>query len=94
VTPEEAAALYDEILNENGTNYLEDKMFYAASISRFLSDQQIFSLIKVSVSLWMASCKKKALQQSQFFCFQEISISGIRFVSIPFYQVRVPNFCF
>jgi hypothetical protein len=58
VTPEEAAALYDEILKENGKDYLEDKMFYASSISRFLSDQQIYLLIKVSVSLWHGARRK------------------------------------
>ena len=48
ITAEEAAATYNEILTENNNAYvLNEQMLYSSSISRILSDQQIYMLIKV-----------------------------------------------
>jgi hypothetical protein len=48
VTQEEAAATYDDILLENGSEKLREKMLYNSStISRILTEQQIYTLIKV-----------------------------------------------
>jgi hypothetical protein len=58
VTSDEAAATYDGILEENGKGFVEEKMFYSSSISRFLSEQQIYSLIKVSASVWHCGRRK------------------------------------
>ena len=47
VTPQEAAELYDEIIQANRAEVLKGRMIYTSSVSRFLSELQIFQLIKV-----------------------------------------------
>lgn len=47
VSPGEAAIVYDEIVKENGKGYVDERMLYSSSMSKFLSDQQIYVLIKV-----------------------------------------------
>lgn len=49
VTPQEAGELYDEIIKANEVEVLKGKMLYASSVSRILSDFQIFQLIKVGL---------------------------------------------
>jgi hypothetical protein len=80
VTPEEAAATYDGILKANGKDFVDEKMLYASSISRFLSDQQIYMLIKVSVFIWHR-VRRKLWKNLSLFLLQEISNIGSRFVS-------------
>jgi hypothetical protein len=48
VTPQEAAALWDQIEADNGNKgYVDESMLYTSSISTFLDDRQIYVLIKV-----------------------------------------------
>ena len=47
VSPNEAAGIYDSIAAENGRGFVTEAMLYTSSLSNFLSDQQILSLIKV-----------------------------------------------
>jgi hypothetical protein len=54
VTSEEANSIYDDILAEmdSGSNTLKENMLYGSSyISRILTEQQIYVLIKVSIAL-------------------------------------------
>ena len=51
ITVEEAAELYDEMLEEHDTTKLKERMLYSSSsISRILTDQQIYMLSKVRES--------------------------------------------
>ena len=47
VTQDEAAATYEEILSQHEQDVLKEKMLYTSSLSKFLSDRQIYMLIKV-----------------------------------------------
>lgn len=47
VSPGEAATTYEEIKKENGKGYIDERMLYSSSMSKFLTDQQIYVLIKV-----------------------------------------------
>jgi Ca2+-binding EF-hand superfamily protein len=60
VTPEEAAELYDEIAKKEDITkrHVREKMLYTSSLSNFLSDKQIYVLIKVRKYLPGVSKKK------------------------------------
>lgn len=47
ITQDEAEAIYNEILEENRTDTVDESMLYASSISNYLSDIQIYLLVKV-----------------------------------------------
>jgi hypothetical protein len=49
VSPGEAATTYEEIKKENGKGYIDERMLYSSSMSKFLTDKQIYVLIKVGL---------------------------------------------
>jgi hypothetical protein len=56
ISPEEAAATYDEIVASVPKKILYEKMLYHSSLSYFLSETEIWTLIKVRNMLLFFGC--------------------------------------
>jgi hypothetical protein len=56
ISPDEAAATYDEIVASRRKKILYERMLYQSSLSYFLSELEILTLIKVRIMVFFFCC--------------------------------------